>query len=87
VIDHLIPAREVAERLGLSVDTVRRWSRSGRLPEGFRLSTGVLRWSETELAEWLDRRRESAYDVSHGAGAPYPLQIQRAGEEEAIHAR
>jgi excisionase family DNA binding protein len=48
----LLTAREVAERLGLSVATVLRWHRAGRLP-AFRLATGVLRFDEGELERWV----------------------------------
>ncbi len=56
--ERLLTARQVAERFGVSVETVLRWHRSGRLPAGFRLATGVLRWSERELDAWLEGRRE-----------------------------
>lgn len=42
--------------LGLSSEAIlRRW-RAGELP-GFRLSTKVLRFRESEVLEWLDGRR------------------------------
>jgi len=85
-------ARDIAERLDLSVDTVLRWSRTGRLPAGFRLASGVLRWDEAELDVWLEERREvvtvapEAYSPDNGARAPSPLQIQRPSEQEGIDA-
>lgn len=52
----LLTTREVAEMLGLSSEAIlRRW-RAGELP-GFRLSTKVLRFRESEVFEWLDGRR------------------------------
>jgi excisionase family DNA binding protein len=57
VIERLITAREIAERLGVSVETVLRWRRSGKLPAGYRLASGVLRWREDELDRWLEGRR------------------------------
>jgi excisionase family DNA binding protein len=52
----LLTTREVAEMLGLSSEAIlRRW-RAGELP-GFRLSTKVLRFRESEVLEWLDGRR------------------------------
>jgi excisionase family DNA binding protein len=52
----LLTAREVAERLGLSRETVLRKWRTGELP-GFQLSTNVLRFDEAELERWLVARR------------------------------
>ena len=62
--DRLLTAREVADWLGLSTETVlRRW-RAGELP-GFRLGSNVLRFRESELEAWLEERRGLAF--SHGA--------------------
>lgn len=51
----LLTARQVAEYLGFSVDTVTRWANRGELP-GFRLGgtvRGRLRFDAAELDEWL----------------------------------
>lgn len=53
----LLTTRQVAEMLGLSSEAVlRRW-RAGELP-GFRLSTKVLRFRESEVLAWLESRRQ-----------------------------
>ena len=60
----LLTTREVAEMLGLSSEAVlRRW-RAGDLP-GFRLSTKVLRFRESEVLAWLEahRRVSPLFDV------------------------
>jgi excisionase family DNA binding protein len=64
VSERLVTARAVAERFGVSVETVLRWHRSGRLPGGYRLASGVLRWREDELDAWLEGRRELVSDRS-----------------------
>jgi excisionase family DNA binding protein len=51
----LVTAREVAERLGVSTETVLRWTRDGKLP-GFRMPGGALRYQEADLAAWLFER-------------------------------
>ena len=51
----LLTARQVADRLGVSTETVLRWTRRGDLP-GFRLPGGALRFREDDLAEWLALR-------------------------------
>lgn len=64
----LLTTRDVADMLGLSSEAVlRRW-RSGELP-GFRLSTKVLRFRESEVLEWLEARRGR----SEGVPAPDAL--------------
>lgn len=55
--ERLLTTRDVAELLGLSPDAVlRRW-RAGELP-GFRLSSKVLRFRESEVLAWLEGHRE-----------------------------
>lgn len=64
--DCLLTTRQVAEMLGLSSEAVlRRW-RAGELP-GFRLSTKVLRFRESEVLAWLESRRHGppSPDVGH----------------------
>ncbi len=55
--ERLLTTRDVAELLGLSSEAVlRRW-RDGQLP-GYRLSTKVLRFRESDVVGWLEARRE-----------------------------
>jgi len=55
----LLTAREVADWLGLSPETVlRRW-RAGELP-GFRLGSNVLRFRKSELEAWLEGLRDGS---------------------------
>jgi len=51
----LLTARQVAETLGLSTETVLRWSRRGELP-AIRLPGGAIRYSQTDLDQWLAHR-------------------------------
>ena len=54
--ERLLTTRQVADFLGVSPETVlRRWRR-GELP-GYRLSSNVLRFRESELEAWLERTR------------------------------
>ena len=55
--ERLLRARDVAERLDVSVETVLRWHRAGKLPGGRRLSSSVLRFDAQEIEAWLDERR------------------------------
>jgi len=71
VTDRLLRTRDVAELLDVSVETVLRWHRSGKLPGGRRLGANVLRFDRDELEAWLDGTRElvsitqGSYDRGH----------------------
>ena len=54
----LLTAREVAAGLGVSTETVLRWTRAGKLP-GFRMPGGALRYLDEELEAWLAERATS----------------------------
>jgi excisionase family DNA binding protein len=62
VTGRLLTAREVADRLGFSVDTILRWTREGRLP-AHRISgseRGRLRYFEDELDAVIAERATMA---------------------------
>jgi excisionase family DNA binding protein len=62
VTGRLLTAREVAERLGYSVDTIHRWTREGKL-RGYRVSgtaRGRLRYRESDLDAQLAERATAA---------------------------
>jgi excisionase family DNA binding protein len=51
----LVTARSVAELLGVSTETVLRWTRRGELP-AVRLPGGAIRYRPNDLDEWLEQR-------------------------------
>jgi excisionase family DNA binding protein len=61
-IGRLLTAREIAGLLGVSPETVLRWTRRGELP-AIKLPGGVVRYRESELDGWLEER------ATHGRGA------------------
>ena len=65
----LLTARQVADRLGVSVEWTLRHYRSGELP-GFRIGRNVrpvrFRWSEIEA--WLDECRDGG--LLRGSSSP-----------------
>jgi excisionase family DNA binding protein len=77
--ERLLRARDVAERLDVSTETVLRWHRSGKLP-GYRLATNVLRFREGDLARWLGEARE-APSVEEEVG---PVHVQAPGAERSL---
>jgi excisionase family DNA binding protein len=55
VTGRLLTAREVADRLGVSAETVLRWSRRRELP-AIKLPGGAIRYRADELDDWLAQR-------------------------------
>jgi excisionase family DNA binding protein len=55
VADRLLTARELAERLSVSTETILRWTRKGELP-AFRLPGGAIRYREGDIEAWLEER-------------------------------
>ena len=55
--ERLLRARDVAELLDVSAETVLRWHRAGKLPGGRRLSSNCLRFDRGELEGWLEETR------------------------------
>lgn len=51
----LLTAREVSDLLGVSAETVLRWTRKGDLP-GFRLPGGAIRFRAAAIDGWLEER-------------------------------
>ena len=63
----LLTAREVADLLGVSTESVLRWTRAGKLP-AIRLPGGALRYRDADLEVWLyERATLSRGSVSHPA--------------------
>jgi excisionase family DNA binding protein len=88
----LLTAREVAEMLAVSPETVlRRW-RAGELP-GFRLASNVLRFRESEVLDWLEGQRNGPGAGEEVSPAPTaaptrgvlsqvsPVPIERGGRD------
>jgi predicted site-specific integrase-resolvase len=49
-------AELIAEILGLTIETVRRYQRAGKIPSN-RLRTGVIRYDREEVLAWARRER------------------------------
>jgi excisionase family DNA binding protein len=77
VTERLLTAREVADRLGLSVETVLRWAKRGRLPAIY-LSSRAIRFPEDALDTWLDERatpRRGVLPTLPSAARPAPYSL------------
>jgi excisionase family DNA binding protein len=57
----LLTAREVAELLGVSSETVLRWTRRGEVP-AIKLPSGALRYRPDAIEAWLEERATGTAD-------------------------
>ena len=72
----LLTAREVADYLGLSSESILRWTRRGELP-AIKLPSGAIRYRPAQIEQWLaarelqndDGRAGNAAEVRNLAGA------------------
>ena len=72
----LLRVSEVAELVGVSADTIARWSRSGKMPMGFKVGgESWTYWNEEEVARWLAARCPQQATSVQGDDSPArPLQ-------------
>jgi excisionase family DNA binding protein len=85
-VSPLLTARELAERLCVSTETVLRWHRRGELP-AIVLPSGQIRFREDEIEEWLRERatpRRGVLTARPGAAQPQtvPSTVLTATEDE-----
>lgn len=52
-IDNLMRIKDVAERCGVSAQTVRRWAARGILPPPVRIGGKDLFWRESDIVQWI----------------------------------
>ena len=50
----LIDSAELAKFIGVSQNTIKRWSRNGVMPKGRRVGPRLLKWSRQEIEAWID---------------------------------
>jgi len=54
----LLSPKELAQKLGISLRTLRRWRSMGFLPEPIKLSARVVRWEWENIRLWLQKFQE-----------------------------
>ncbi|GAA2125116.1 helix-turn-helix domain-containing protein [Nocardioides bigeumensis] len=60
-LEPLIGVEELAEYLGVPVQTIYDWRLSGRAPRAYKLGKH-LRFSLSDVEEWLERQHEAGSD-------------------------
>jgi excisionase family DNA binding protein len=78
MIEPLLSARQLAELLGFSPDTIVDWAEAGSVP-AFKIG-GRLRFRESEVMDWLETKRASG----GGDGAPVPFQPPAQGRSLSV---
>ena len=61
-MEQLLSARELADLLGFSAGTVVDWAENGTIPS-FKVG-GRLRFRESEVLDWLERRRRQPVEAA-----------------------
>jgi excisionase family DNA binding protein len=89
VADRLLTARDVADQLGVSAETVLRWTRRGELP-AIRLPGGAIRYRVRDLDAWLEERatpQRGVLATPPGAARPleYPPLATPNDEEDCMN--
>jgi excisionase family DNA binding protein len=51
-----LSVRQVADRLGVSTDSIYRWKRHGEFPAAVKLGPGSIRWRLTDVEAWEQSR-------------------------------
>lgn len=60
--DKLIPVKDVATRLGVSENTVWRWTKNSEngFPKCVKLGTRTTRWKLSEILAWQQKQEQAA---------------------------
>lgn len=78
----LLNAREIAERLGITYDTYRKWRMAGKGPRTF--SDGKYVWArESAVEEWWAERERAAAEPKHEMRPPEPRLSRRPRTQAA----
>jgi excisionase family DNA binding protein len=98
VTDRLLTAREVAELLNVSTETVLRWARRGDLPAVRMPGTtrGRLRFRPDDVDAWIDAhatgaadrevsatRNDRAHTAAYESPVPFPVSATRPRDRAA----
>lgn len=75
----LIPISKVADRCGVSEDTVRRMLARGQLPVAvYALPSGSVRYDEAEVEAWLENCKRTAIHPSAQEGSTTTINHQES---------
>lgn len=52
-VDKALTVREVAVKVGVSTNTIKRWVSIGNFPKGKKYSPRIIRWFESDVEKWI----------------------------------
>jgi prophage regulatory protein len=55
-LGHNLRVKDLAPRIGMSVNSIWRLSREGKLPKPFKLSEKVTVWKAADVLAWLEEK-------------------------------
>lgn len=58
--ENLLTVENLAERFHVNPGTIYRWRSQGKFPRGVRIGENTLRWTEAEIAAWLEAKQAAA---------------------------
>jgi prophage regulatory protein len=58
-LSDFIRPKEVAERLSVSLSTIRKWENQGLFPKKVQLGPKAIAWKRTDFDRWLAQRVSS----------------------------
>lgn len=58
-MEKLYRLKDVIELIGVPKSSIYRWVNQGTFPKGIKLGKSIIAWSESELKEWLESRKEA----------------------------
>jgi excisionase family DNA binding protein len=61
----LVSVAEVAEIIGVSKITVRRWVKAGSFPPGIRCGRRLIRWNLDTVQAWLNTQEQLSQGTSN----------------------
>jgi excisionase family DNA binding protein len=79
----MLTTREVADRLGVSAETVLRWIDRRGLPAR-RLTSRAIRYDEGELEAWLEQRSTTAGTADRGLSHTRANRARREGPYDPL---
>jgi predicted DNA-binding transcriptional regulator AlpA len=85
-VEGLLTNDDLATWLGVSVETVRTWRKTGTGPPGFKVGRHV-RYEPADVRRWIDAQKAAAMDAAPPEGTTGPQAVSTAGDRGGVHGR
>jgi prophage regulatory protein len=79
-----LTVEQVAERLGVSTDSIWRWKRAGKFPKAVKVGPGSTRWRLADIETYEGQMQAClAVDASFVLDTPFVKNVLAKGDGEA----